>query len=128
MRDTAPVVGIVHDYQRLGFLTAIDGFGAGYAGLGLLADFQPDLVKLDTGLIRGIDTSPVRRTIVAGITRTCVELGCVVLAEGVETVSEYRTLRGMGITLLQGYLFARPALEALPQVDATAWDLMEADA
>ncbi len=127
MRDTAHVVGIVKDYQSRGFLTAIDDFGAGYAGLGLLADFQPDLVKLDMGLIRGIDTSQARRTIVAGITRTCVELGCVVLAEGVETISEYRILRGMGITLFQGYLFARPALEALPQVDAAAWDLMEAD-
>lgn len=125
MRDTAHVVGIVKDYQSRGFLTAIDDFGAGYAGLGLLAEFQPDLVKLDMGLIRGIDTSPVRRTIVAGITGTCVELGCVVLAEGVETVAEYRILRGMGITLYQGYLFARPALEALPEVDPAVWDLLE---
>jgi EAL domain-containing protein (putative c-di-GMP-specific phosphodiesterase class I) len=126
MRDIEHVVGIVHDYQRRGFLTAIDDFGAGYAGLGLLAEFQPDLVKLDMGLIRGIDTSPARRTIVGGITTTCAELGCVVLAEGVETVAEYRILRGMGITLYQGYLFARPALEALPQVDAATWDLIEA--
>jgi EAL domain-containing protein (putative c-di-GMP-specific phosphodiesterase class I) len=128
IEDGKRLASILTEYKRTGFLTAIDDFGAGYAGLVLLAEFQPDLVKLDMGLIRGIDTSPARRTIVAGITGTCVELGCVVLAEGVETVAEYRILRGMGITLFQGYLFARPALEALPEVDAATWDLLESAA
>lgn len=120
--DTAHVVGIVKDYQRRGFLTAIDDFGAGYAGLGLLAEFQPDLIKLDMALVRGIDSSASRRTIVAGIIRICAELGCRVLAEGVETVAEYRCLRALGLELFQGYLFARPALEALPEIAPSAWE------
>lgn len=128
MRDTAHVVDIVTDYQKRGFLTAIDDFGAGYAGMGLLADFQPDLVKLDMSLIRAIDTHPVRRTIVAGIAATCTALGCTMLVEGVETAAEYRTLRDMGITLFQGFLFARPALEQLPQVDPALWDALAGDA
>ncbi len=125
MHDTAHVVGIVTDYQRRGFLTAIDDFGAGYAGMSLLADFQPDLVKLDMGLIRGIDASAVRRTIVGGIVRTCADLGCRILAEGVETMEEYRALRAIGIELFQGYLIARPQLEALPEVPAALWDRLE---
>lgn len=51
---------VLREYKRIGFLTAIDDFGAGYAGLNLLADFQPDLIKLDMDLIRGIDQSRVR--------------------------------------------------------------------
>lgn len=126
IRDTGHVVRIIQDYQRRGFMTAIDDFGAGYAGLNLLADFQPDLVKLDMALIRGIDSHPPRRAITAGIVATCRSLGCQVLAEGVETVEEYRTLRAMGIDLFQGYLFARPALEALPQPDPALWDQLDA--
>ncbi len=125
IRDTAHLVRIVDDYQRRGFMTAIDDFGAGYAGLNLLAEFQPDIVKLDMALIRDIDRHSVRRSIVAGIITTCRELGCEILAEGVETAAEYRTLRRKGITLFQGYLFARPALEALPTVDAALWELIE---
>lgn len=125
IRDTAHLVRIVTDYQRRGFLTAIDDFGAGYAGLNLLAEFQPDVVKLDMALIRDVDTNRIRRSIIEGITATCRALGCAVLAEGVETLAEYRTLRAMGITLFQGYLIARPELEALPMVDDGMWALLE---
>lgn len=125
IRDTAHVVRIVKDYQGRGFLTAIDDFGAGYAGLNLLADFQPDIVKLDMGLIRGLDQHRARRSIIEGIVTTCRSLGCAVLAEGVETIEEYRALRGMGITLYQGYLFAKPGLESLPTVSPELWDVLE---
>jgi EAL domain-containing protein (putative c-di-GMP-specific phosphodiesterase class I) len=56
---------ILREYQRLGFKTAIDDFGAGYAGLKLLADFQPDIVKIDMDLIRQVDTHPARQAIKA---------------------------------------------------------------
>lgn len=125
IRDTAHLVHIFDDYHRRGFMTAIDDFGAGYAGLALLAEFQPDLVKIDMGLVRDIDQHAVRRAIVAGIVATCRALHCRVLAEGIETAAEYRTLRAMGVGLFQGYLFARPALEALPVVDAATWETLE---
>lgn len=127
MRDTVHVVKIIRDYQARGFLTAIDDFGSGYAGLNLLAEFQPDIVKLDMALIRDVDRDAVRATITRGLARTCRELGCDVLAEGVETVAEYRTLRDMGIDKFQGYLFAKPALEALPGLDAALWEELDAD-
>ena len=108
---------ILREYKRSGFLTAIDDFGAGYAGLKLLADFQPDLIKLDMDLIRHIDTDPVRRKIVGHMMRMCADLGVVVVAEGVETCAERDALLDLGIYLMQGFLFARPAFRAEAMVD-----------
>lgn len=122
IRQPDHVLAIVRDYQRRGFMTAIDDFGAGYSGLNLLAQFQPDLVKLDMALTRAIDTDRARRAIVAGVLHTCRALGCEVVAEGIETAAELRCLRDMGIRLVQGYLLARPALEALPAIDWSALD------
>ena len=108
---------IIREYKRQGFKTAIDDFGAGYSGLNLLAEFQPDLIKLDMELTRHIDDDPVRQAIVRGIAGVCQALGIEIVAEGVETPAEYDTLLGMGIPYMQGYLLARPAFEALPRVD-----------
>jgi EAL domain-containing protein (putative c-di-GMP-specific phosphodiesterase class I) len=117
IRQPEHVLDIVRDYQQRGFMTAIDDFGAGYSGLNLLADYQPHLVKLDMALVRDIDRNPVRQAIVAGVLGTCRALGVQVVAEGVETPAEYTWLRAQGIHLFQGYLIARPAVEALPQPD-----------
>lgn len=111
MADVGHVQNIVAEYRRMGFTTALDDFGAGYAGLALLARFQTDLIKLDMDLVRGIDQSGVKQAIVRGLVGIAAELGIVVLAEGVETEDELRTLRGFGIDLFQGYYFARPRLE-----------------
>lgn len=109
---------ISREYQRQGFKTAIDDYGAGYAGLGLLADFQPDIVKIDMSLLRGIDADPVRQAIVRGLLLTMAELDIGVIAEGVETEAECEWLMRSGIHLFQGYLFARPQVGPLP---AVAW-------
>ena len=98
-------------------MTAIDDFGAGYAGLNLLAEFQPDIVKLDMALVRGIDTNLPRQAIIAGILGICRMLNVRVIGEGIETVGEMQTLRDLGVELMQGYLFARPAFEELPSPD-----------
>lgn len=115
-RDTAHVSRIVSEYRRQGFLTALDDFGAGFAGLSLLANFQPDLLKIDMDLLRGIDTDQRRQIIVAGIIGIARSLDIAVIAEGVETASELDTLRSLGASLFQGYHFAKPHLEALPPV------------
>ncbi|PWB32393.1 diguanylate phosphodiesterase [Pseudomonas sp. SDI] len=114
--DKEHLKGIIHEYQRQKFMTAIDDFGAGYSGLNLLAEFQPDIIKLDMALVRGIDTDPVRQAIVQGILGVCQVLNIEVIAEGIETLGELRQLQHLGIYLFQGYLFARPAFEALPAV------------
>lgn len=109
--DTAHVGNIIETYRRIGFTTAIDDFGAGYAGLGLLAKFQPDLIKLDMDLIRGVQRSPARQAIIKGIVDIAKALGITVLAEGIEEPAELRSLHEAGINLFQGYYFARPELE-----------------
>ena len=115
MTDTAHVQRIVEAYRELGFWTALDDFGAGYAGLGLLARLQPDLIKIDMELLRDIHLSRSKQAIVAGIVGIARELDIVVLAEGVENEAELTVLRAAGISLFQGYHFAKPALMALPE-------------
>lgn len=114
--DHAHLAHIVDEYARQGFLTALDDFGAGYSGLALLADIRPNLIKLDMALIRGIDRDRVRQTLVRHTLRMCEELGIRVIAEGIETVGEWQTLEALGVRLFQGYLFARPGFEHLPEV------------
>lgn len=117
MRRPDHALRIIKDYQKRGFMTAIDDFGAGYSGLNLLADFQPHWIKLDMALTRDIDTDAARRAIVSGVISTCEVLGCGVIAEGIERPGQLDVLRKMGVRLFQGYLFAHPQLEALPEPD-----------
>lgn len=111
----AHLANIFRVYRQHGFMPAIDDFGAGYSGLKLLADFQPSIIKLDRELIHDIDGNRPRQAIVRGVLGVCTDLGILPIAEGVETLGEYMTLRDLGVDLFQGYLFARPAFEALPQ-------------
>ena len=115
--------GIFEEYKRQGFMTAFDDFGAGYSNLNLLADFQPDLIKLDMALTRNINNDRVRRTIVFAILAVCRELSIKVLAEGVETREECETLLDFGVHLFQGYYFAKPGFESLPVIADHAWTL-----
>ena len=119
--DHAHLKHIFVEYKRQGFTTAIDDFGAGCSGLNLLADFQPDIVKLDMALTRNVDRDRVRHAIVSGIVRLCEKLEIELIAEGIETSSECLALQDEGITVFQGYLFARPGFRSLPEVPATVW-------
>lgn len=113
---------IFEEYKKHKFLTAIDDFGAGYAGLNLLAELQPDVIKLDMALTRNINSDRVRRSLVAATIGFCRELSIVVIAEGIETREECLTLADQGVSLFQGYLFARPAFESLPAISDAVWD------
>lgn len=115
MGDPGHVAGIVRTYREMGFGTALDDFGAGHAGLGLLARFQPDIIKLDMELVRGIEASLPRRAIVEAVARMARQLGILLVAEGIETELELDSLRALGIRYVQGYLIGRPAFEALPR-------------
>ncbi|MDG5495081.1 EAL domain-containing protein [Niveispirillum sp. BGYR6] len=113
VEDVPHLRRILTEYKRQGFTTAIDDFGAGFSGLNLLAEFQPDIVKIDMQLTRGIEADRIRRAIVGGILFACREIGITVIAEGIETAEQEQTLREMGISLMQGYRYARPAFAAM---------------
>ena len=95
---------------------AIDDFGAGYAQLYLLKVFAADMIKLDMDLIRGLNQRPAAYTIVRSMVELCGNLNIDVVAEGVETREEYMALRQCNVRLMQGYLFAKPKFEGLPDI------------
>jgi EAL domain-containing protein (putative c-di-GMP-specific phosphodiesterase class I)/ActR/RegA family two-component response regulator len=95
--------------KELGYRIALDDMGAGYAGLTTFAMLEPDYVKVDLGLVRNIDSEPMKQTLIRTIVRLAQDLSINVIAEGVETRAEADTLQAIGCSLLQGYFFARPA-------------------
>lgn len=105
---------IITAYRELGFATAIDDFGAGMSGLGLLADLPTDLVKLDMALVRGIDHCARRRLILESVVQLCRRLGVQLIVEGIEEMAELQVLRLFGVRYVQGFLFGEPATDVLP--------------
>ena len=116
IEDSDHIKKIVNYYKALGFKTATDDFGSGFSGLNLLADFQTDIIKLDMGLIRNIHLNTTRQVIISHCLNMMKELNITVLAEGIETMGEYLWLKNAGIELMQGYLFAKPGFESLPEI------------
>jgi FOG: EAL domain len=95
--------------RTLGFRIGLDDMGAGHSDLGSFAVLKPEVVKYDMSLVRGIDSSPTRRKVISAMTSFFAETGVNVVAVGVETESERQALVELGVDLMQGYLFARPA-------------------
>lgn len=100
---------ILEYYRANGFMVALDDLGSGYAGLSLLADLSPDLIKIDRELISKSVASPMHRVVCEGLVQIGRRSGKTVLAEGIETADEMRLMAGMGVDLLQGYYLGRPA-------------------
>jgi EAL domain-containing protein (putative c-di-GMP-specific phosphodiesterase class I) len=73
-RDAGHLRSIFTEYKRHGMITAIDDFGAGHSGLSMLADFKPDLVKLDMALVRNVHLDRVRQAIARSIVSLCADL------------------------------------------------------
>lgn len=109
--------------RAAGAQVALDDFGSGFVGPSLLASLGPDLVKLDLALIRGIDRDRVKRGRALAMIEECRGLGLAIVAEGVETEGELAVLRDAGVDLIQGYLFAKPALERLLTEAEIGWAL-----
>jgi EAL domain-containing protein (putative c-di-GMP-specific phosphodiesterase class I) len=98
--------------RQLGFSIAVDDLGAGYAGLSSFSVLEPEFVKLDMSLIRGVDTSTRKQSVIRSMLSLCErDLLMRVICEGVETAAERDALASLGCDLLQGYVFARPSKE-----------------
>ncbi|MDO3384183.1 bifunctional diguanylate cyclase/phosphodiesterase [Gilvimarinus algae] len=103
-------------FQRQGFAVAIDDLGAGYAGLRIWSELNPDYVKIDRHFVSGIERSAVKREFVRFMMDIAHRIGNKVIAEGIETADEFKTLVSMGIEYMQGYYIARPSREPTLQM------------
>ena len=114
--DRPDIRARVDKLREMGFRVALDDLGAGYSGLSTFAQLQPEIVKLDMSLIRGIDADPTRRKLVLSLYNLCAQLGIEVVSEGIETAAERDVILELGGDLLQGYFFCRPGA-AFPEVN-----------
>ncbi len=109
----------VRRLRDLGCRIAIDDLGAGYAELASFVALEPEIVKLDMSLVRGADQSPLKRKLIHSLTSVCLDLGVLVVAEGIETEGERNALADLGCQLAQGYFFGRPE----PEFVVPTWQL-----
>lgn len=98
----------IQELKALGFRIALDDLGAGYASLNSFTELEPDLVKLDMALVRGVDTDRIKQRMIRSMTEMCHDMGILVVAEGVETAAERDALLHLMCDLFQGFYFARP--------------------
>jgi EAL domain-containing protein (putative c-di-GMP-specific phosphodiesterase class I) len=108
VEDYPALLGALAPLRALGLRVAIDDAGAGYASLRHVLHIQPDLIKLDISLTRDIDTDPIRRALASALIAFARETRARIVAEGVETEAELRTLKLLGAGSVQGYFLARP--------------------
>ena len=108
---------VIHDYAAFrGFVAAlghniriaVDDAGAGIANFAHIVELHPDLVKIDIGLVRGVNVDPGRQALVIAMGHFARVSGCHVIAEGIETPEEAATLRSLGVKFGQGFLFGAP--------------------
>jgi len=112
--DYEVLIASLKDMRARGLRLAVDDMGSGYANLRHILELHPDVIKLDVALTRGIDLDTPRRALAASFTTFARQIGAKIVAEGMETRSEYETLRELGVHLGQGYYLARPGGLPLP--------------
>ncbi|AHG90177.1 EAL domain-containing protein [Gemmatirosa kalamazoonensis] len=95
-------------FREIGFRFAVDDAGSGYAGLGSIANLEPDFIKLDMSLINCIDTNFIKQNLVETMVRFANDQGAMVIAEGVERAEEFETVQSLGVHLVQGFFLHRP--------------------
>jgi EAL domain-containing protein (putative c-di-GMP-specific phosphodiesterase class I)/GGDEF domain-containing protein len=96
-------------FRERGFRFAVDDAGSGYAGLGSIANLEPDFIKLDISLINAIDTNFIKQNLVETMVKFANDHGAKVIAEGVERADEFKTVSDLGVHLVQGFFLHRPA-------------------
>jgi len=119
--DSNHLSSILNEYRKSGFRVALDDVGSGFAGLMLLADLNPDLIKMDRELVQGAVKSEMHRIIVRALVQIARASGCLILAEGVETEAELTLMKSFGVDLFQGFLLGRPS--PLPVAESRAADI-----
>ena len=107
-------------FRNMGYRFAVDDAGSGYAGLGSIANLEPDFIKLDISLINAIDTNFIKHNLVQTMVRFAEDHNAMVIAEGVERAEEFKTVQELGVHLVQGFFLHRPQSASAPIVSAPA--------
>jgi len=114
--------------RERGYRFAVDDAGSGYAGLGSIANLEPDFIKLDISLINCIDANFIKQNLVETMVRFANDQGAKVIAEGVERAEEYETVKQLGVHLVQGFFLHRPAEDALTRTTGETQAMLATDA
>ncbi|HEY9427841.1 MAG TPA: EAL domain-containing protein [Gemmatimonadaceae bacterium] len=101
--------GRLNALRARGFRFAVDDAGSGYAGLGSIANLEPDFIKLDISLIKSIETNFIKQNLVETMVGFAREQGAMVIAEGIESAAELDTVKRLGVPLVQGFFLQPPA-------------------
>ncbi len=105
-------------FREAGFRFAVDDAGSGYAGLGSIANLEPDYIKLDISLINGIDTNFIKQNLVETMVKFANDHKAMVIAEGVERAEEFKAVKELGVHLVQGFFLHRPSHLPTPALTA----------
>jgi EAL domain-containing protein (putative c-di-GMP-specific phosphodiesterase class I)/GGDEF domain-containing protein len=105
-------------FRERGYRFAVDDAGSGYAGLGSIANLEPDFIKLDISLVSAIDTNFIKQNLVQTMVKFADDHGAKVIAEGVERAEEFKTVQDLGVHLVQGFFLHRPQAANVPIVTA----------
>lgn len=107
--DFAAVRHALLHYRKMGFKIAMDDLGEGFASLRLWSELRPDFVKIDMHFVQGVNLDPIKQQFLKSIQQIADSSGTLVIAEGVETAAELRTIHDLGIAYGQGYFISRPS-------------------
>lgn len=111
-------------YRNQGYLIALDDVGTGYSSLQSVAELHPDFLKVDRSLIKGVNADPIKWALLETFVTFSKRIGCRIIAEGVETAEEMRTVIQLGVDYVQGFFVARPDFERKP-LNSAVYDILE---
>lgn len=120
LEDYQIISDAIYYLRDSGYEMAIDDLGAGYSSLRVWSEFRPEYVKIDRHFIDGIDHDQVKYEFVRSIQDISRGLGCRVIAEGIETEAELKSISSLGVTHGQGYLLGRPELNPIESIETKA--------
>ena len=108
VRCYAALVEKLKPLRDRGLRIAVDDAGAGYSSFRHILHIRPDIIKLDMSICRNIHEDHIRRALASALITFSRQIGCELVAEGVETTSELESLRALGMRIIQGHIVARP--------------------
>lgn len=126
VKGLATFMASIEHYRSQKYKIAIDDYGSGYSGLNRVCTFSPEFLKIDMELVQGIDKDSIKKSAVSATIGFCKESGIKVIAEGIETEGELKTLIRLGADYGQGYYLARPAPKFEKPAQTIQWEIIEA--